>query len=266
MPINKMIKSFQNSKIKQIKKLRKSSQRKKEALFLIDGYKELTLAIQAGIEIETIYYSKDFAKDKDISSFDKKLVLEVSKEIFANISYKEHPDGFLSLAKIKHTSLSDLKLGKNPLILVLEAIEKPGNIGAILRTADASGVDAVILLESKTDIYNPNVIRASLGTVFTNNIVISSQDETIKWLKQNKIKIYATTPQADNDYTEINYNFPIAVLIGTEHDGLGDKLLEIADKKIKIAMNGKIDSLNVSVSTAVVVFEAKRQRKILSTD
>jgi len=255
------ITSTQNPKIKEIIKLRKANKRKKEDLIVIEGQKEVSLALEAGIVIDNLYFSEELAKDKKLAGIDKEKIINVEKNVFEKISLRDNPDGFLVLARAKYLELEKIKLSKNPLVVILESVEKPGNLGAILRTADATQVDAVIITDSRTDIYNPNVIRASLGTVFTNNIVICDTEECLAWLKKNKIKSLATTPDAKKIYTDIDYTSPSAIVIGTEHDGLSDKWLDAVDQKIKISMKGKIDSLNASVSTAVVLFEIVRQRK-----
>ncbi|MFH0955937.1 MAG: RNA methyltransferase [Candidatus Falkowbacteria bacterium] len=254
-----LIVSLQNEKIKNVVKLREAGrERKKQGLFLIEGHREISLALKGGVEIENLFYCQDYIKQE--LKIDEEKIIEVSKKVFDKISYRENPDGFLAVAKIKQEKLAKIKLSPRPLIVILEAVEKPGNLGAILRTADAAGAGAVIINDAKTDIYNPNVIRASQGTVFIVPTVLSSIDETVEFCKNHKIKIFATTPEAKNQYTEINYNAGCAVVMGAEDKGLSKKWLAAADEKIKINMRGQIDSLNVSVSAAIVLFEALRQR------
>jgi len=253
------INSLHNEKIKNILKLREASrERKQQGLFLIEGWREINLALKGGVEIENMFFCQDYIKHE--LNIDEEKLIEVSKKVFNKISYRENPDGFLAVAKLKEVKLEKIKLSSKPLIIVLEAVEKPGNLGAILRTADAAGADAVIINDAKTDIYNPNVIRASQGTVFTVPIVLSSIEKTVSFFKDNKIKIFATTPEAKVEYTGANYKQNCAIIMGAEDKGLSKEWLEIADEKIKIKMNGRIDSLNVSVSTAIVLFEAIRQR------
>ncbi|MFA5360188.1 MAG: RNA methyltransferase [Patescibacteria group bacterium] len=255
-----IIESVQNEKIKNLVKLREASrERKQQGLFLIEGWREINLALKGGVEIENLFYCQDYIKQE--LALDEEKIIEVSKKVFDKIAYRENPDGFLAVAKIKQEKLKSIKLSAKPLIIVLEAVEKPGNLGAILRTADAIGVDAVIINDPKTDIYNPNVIRASQGTVFTVPTVLSSISETVEFCKNNKIKIFATTPETKKEYTGINYNAGCAIVMGTEDKGLSNEWLKTADEKIKIKMSGKIDSLNVSVSTAIILFEVVRQRK-----
>ena len=254
------IESLVNPKIKDIVKLRESSrERKEQGLFLIEGHREISLALKAGVEIENLIYSPGYIKRE--LAVDEEKIIEVSKKVFDKISYRENPDGFLAVARSREQKLTDLKLSANPLLVVLEAVEKPGNLGAILRTADAAGLDAVIINDLKTDLYNPNVIRASQGTVFTVAVVLSSIDETVEFCKEKGIKTLATALSATKKYTDVDYKSGCAVIMGAEDKGLSAKWLKMANEKIKIAMRGQIDSLNVSVSAAVVLFEALRQRK-----
>lgn len=255
------IESLQNSKIKQVVKLGKNHERKKTGLFVVEGLEELGQAHRAEIEMEYILFCSDLLDSiPEYLNDDKGKIYDVSQEVLKKISYKESPDGILAVAKRKEIDLNKLKLKKNPLLVVLEAVEKPGNLGAILRSADASGVDAVIVCDARTDIYNPNVIRASLGTVFSMQVAISNKEEVLIYLQKNKISSFASTPNASQFYTEQNFQESVAVIIGTEHEGLSDFWLQGADKQIKIPMLGVVDSLNASVSAAVVLYEAIRQR------
>ncbi len=258
MPLK--IDSQQNEKIKNIVKLREAGrERKKQGLFVVEGAREINLAMAGGVEIENFYFCPDYSKNKPELAEEK--IIEVSKNVFQKISWRENPDGLLAVAKIKKLALGNIKLSAKPLIIILEAVEKPGNLGAILRTADAAGADAVIINDSGTDIYNPNVIRASQGTAFTVPTVVSSIADTKEFCKKNKIKIFAAAPGAELEYTEADYNSGCAILLGAEDKGLSQDWLKAADQKIKITMRGRIDSLNVSVSAALIVFEAIRQRK-----
>jgi TrmH family RNA methyltransferase len=164
------------------------------------------------------------------------------------------------LAEQKRHALENLALSKNPLLLILEAVEKPGNLGAVLRTADAAGIDAVIICDQLVDFYNPNVIRSSVGCVFTNQIASAPSEHAIEWLKKNKINVYCTYLKASKPYYEIDYTHPAAIVMGTESQGLSNKWIENAEANIIIPMRGKIDSMNVSTAAAVVIFEAARQR------
>ncbi len=259
------ITSLQNPKIKQIIKLKKARERKKNNLIIIEGRHEINMALTGGVNIVELYKCKDFPSDENFKvNVEERKIIKVSKEVFNKISMRDNPDGFLALAKRQELELDKIKLSKNPLIVILESVEKPGNLGAVIRTADAAGVDAIILCDSKTDIYNPNVIRASLGAVFTKQVVECATAEAQAWLRKNNIKSLATTPDTNQLYTEADYSGPSAVVTGAEHEGLSKEWLENADQKIKIPMKGSIDSLNASASAAVVVFEVVRQRSQLS--
>lgn len=254
------IDSLQNEKIKNIIKLRNNGrERKKQNLFLIEGRREINLALKSGVKIEWLFYCPNY--DNQGLEIGREKIIIVSKKIFAKISYRENPDGFLAVAKFRQTKLTAIELSHKPLIIILEAIEKPGNLGAILRTADATGADAVIINDVKTDIYNPNVIRAGQGAIFTIPTIVNSIKETIQFCKNNKIKIFAASPTAEKSYLKVNYNSGCAIVMGAEDKGLSKEWLKAADEKIKIKMRGRIDSLNVSVSAAVILFEALRQRE-----
>ena len=185
---------------------------------------------------------------------------EKTKSVFEKIAYRESTGGIIALVEQRHHTLDRIQLSKNPLILIVEAVEKPGNLGALLRTADAAGVDAVVICDPQTDFYNPNVIRSSVGCVFTKQLATASSLETITWLKANSVKIYCTYLSAARYYHEIDFTSSSAIVMGTEATGLSDLWIENADANIIIPMLGKIDSMNVSTAAAVVIFEAKRQR------
>jgi TrmH family RNA methyltransferase len=194
------------------------------------------------------------------TNFKATVFIKITKQVFDKLAYRENRDGLIALVQATYKSLADIKLSANPLIIVLESIEKPGNLGAILRTADAAYVDAVIVCDKKTDIFNPNVIRSSLGCVFTNQVVTCSADECLTWLEEKKIKSYAAALTATKFYHQADFKNASAIFMGTEADGLSDTILNNANQQIKIPMSGKIDSLNVSTSCSIIVFEAKRQR------
>ena len=255
------ITSATNSKIKLISTLRnKSSKRKEEGLFLIDGLREIKEALKNKVKIEQIFYCEQLVDNFDeLQNFGQELT-KVSYEAFLKACYKDSPDGVIALAKSDKKTLKDLKISKNSLFLVLEAVEKPGNLGAILRTAQASGVDGIILNNQQTDIYNPNVIRASQGFVFSIQVVEASFEETLDFLQKNKIKSFATSLLAKKSYIKSDYTGASAFVFGTEADGLSDNWQKKADELIKIPMMKPMDSLNVSVSAALVLFEALRQR------
>lgn len=257
------ITSIQNQRIKNIVKLQqKSSERKSQNLIVIEGLREIGLAIKSGIEIKSIFFCPEiisYDRIREITD-NESSVFEISRDVYHKIAYRESTEGILVLAEPKYLTLNSLNLRKNPLLIVLESVEKPGNLGAILRTADAANADAVIICDPLTDIYNPNVIRSSVGCVFTKQVVATSSDEALEWLKKKKIRSYAAALTAKKFYHETDFTLPSAIIMGTEADGLTKKWLNGADDQIKIPMNGEIDSLNVSTSTAILVFEAMRQR------
>lgn len=260
----KIVTSLQNSIIKNILKLQeKSRERKKQGLFIIEGKREITLAINAGYCIENILFVDSliaFSELKKITKKDTKL-LQITKEVYQKIAYRNSTEGVIAIAKTKNNNLHAVELtDKNPLVLVLEAIEKPGNIGAMLRTADAANIDLVCIADAKSDLYNPNIIRSSVGCVFTNKIVLGSSEEIISFLKDKNISIYAATLQNSNHYHEEDYKKSSAIVVGTEATGLSEIWRENANQNINIPMQGQIDSMNVSVAAAIILFEAKRQR------
>lgn len=259
------IQSVQNKRIKNIQKLiSKSSERREQNLFVVEGAREINLALSGSYSPDSVFFCPqlsdkiDFFYIKDI--IPAPIFFEVSLPVFQKIAYRENSDGVIALFKPKPHNLNDLKLTKNPLIIVLESVEKPGNLGAILRTADAAMIDAVIVCDPLTDIYNPNIIRSSLGCVFTVQIATANQSSVFSFLKEMKIKTFAAELTASLYYQDVDFTHASALIMGTEANGLTEFWIEKADSRIKIPMRGKIDSLNVSVSTAVLTFEAMRQR------
>lgn len=253
------ITSLQNPRIKNIVKLQeKSSERRKQNLVVIEGAREIGLALEAGLVIGQLYVCDELYGEKEV--LPARQVFHISKEVFDKIAYRENSDGLIALAVPAYVLLEDLQLPENPLIVILESVEKPGNLGAILRTMDASQADVLIVCDPKTDIYNPNAIRSSVGCVFTTRIVISTTEEVQAWLKRKGITSYAAALSATRFYQDTDFRKACAIVMGTEATGLSDAWLENADMQIKIPMRGKIDSLNVATSTAILVFEAMRQR------
>ncbi|MBU2940701.1 RNA methyltransferase [Lacinutrix sp. C3R15] len=260
----KQITSTQNSYIKELVLLKdKSKNRKKSGLFLIEGEREISLALKGKYKLETIlFYPELFSEEQrnKLPISDAEMI-EVSKEIYQKLAYRSTTEGIIAIAKSKQHSIENLKLNTpNPLLLIAEAPEKPGNIGAILRTADAANVDAVIIANPKTDLYNPNIIRSSVGCVFTNKIGTGTTEEIITFLKQNNIAIYSAILQEAVNYHEQDYTKASAIVVGTEADGLSDAWRKASKQNIKIPMQGEIDSMNVSVAAGILIFEAKRQR------
>jgi len=259
----KQITSVQNPYIKSLVQLQeKAKVRKQTGTFLIEGQREIELALKGGYEIETILICTDLAQPSENLNIQKSKhqLIEISKEVYQKLAYRDTTEGILAIAKTKSLALSDLKLSKNPLILVVEAIEKPGNVGAILRTADAANIDAVIIANPKSDLYNPNIVRSSVGCLFTRQIAVGTTEEVIAYLKANNITIYSATLQDSTEYHTQDYTTPTALVVGTEATGLSEKWRTESTKNIIIPMQGEIDSMNVSVAAAILLFEAKRQR------
>jgi TrmH family RNA methyltransferase len=253
------ITSLQNPKVKQIVRLRDDKKtRKAEGLMLVEGHDEIQLALSAGHKPQTLLSSPELASSQ-INGFAAE-TLTVSRKVFEKISYRENPDGWLAIFPLPHTTFDDLKLGKTPFVIVAESVEKPGNLGAILRTADAAHIDALLLCDPRVDLWNPNVVRASRGALFSVPVIETENASALEWLKKNGIRILAATPAANVDYTDVDLREPIAVAVGTEDEGLTDFWLSNAEVKVKIPMMGKVNSLNVSVSAALIVYEAVRQR------
>ncbi len=258
------ITSLQNPLIKNVLLLsEKSRERKKQDLFIIEGLREFKLAVSGKFSIQSVFICPELLLPEEVTNIStsfKAGLVEVSLQVYNRMAYRNDAEGIIALARPKHQGLSDLTLSSNPLILVLEAVEKPGNLGALLRTADAARLDAVIICDPLTDIYNPNAVRSSVGCIFTVPVAVSSTRETLEWLRSKKISSYATSLGADLFYHNCDFRSPAAFVMGTESTGLSEQWLTMADQAIKIPMSGKIDSMNVSVSAAIVVFEARRQR------
>lgn len=270
--MNKQVTSIQNPFIKQLVQLKdKSRERKKTGTFLIEGVREISLALKGGYELETVlFYPELFSEEQlnnlitnvKLSAVEAQLnTIEVSKEVYQKLAYRDTTEGVIAIAKSRNHNINDLKFDtKTPLILVAEAPEKPGNIGALLRTADAANINAVIIANPKTDLYNPNIVRSSVGCVFTNNIATGTTTEIIEFLKAQNINIYAAILQESVDYHTQNYTKPTAIIVGTEATGLSDEWRKNSTQNIIIPMQGEIDSMNVSVAAGILIFEAKRQR------
>lgn len=260
----KSITSIQNSYIKNLIKLQeKSRERKKQGLFIIEGKREISLAAEANYNFETILFDEAIISEKEILSLFNSDInrIKISKEVYQKLAYRGSTEGIISVTKTKNFSLDNIEFkNSNPLILVAESLEKPGNIGALLRTADAANVDAVFIANPKSDLYNSNIIRSSVGCIFTNQIAVGTSIEIINFLQKNNIDIYAATLQNSNEYHKENYKNASAIVVGTEATGLTESWREKATQNINIPMQGKIDSMNVSVAAAIVIFEAKRQR------
>jgi TrmH family RNA methyltransferase len=261
------IKSRQNDQVKNLVRLRERKHRDRQERFLVEGLREIGHAIGAGYAIEDLYYCPECFPGADHTAFIQKARREgilrltrLSEEAFRKASLREGPDGLLATARQAGTALSQLKLPADPLLLVLEGIEKPGNLGAILRSADGAGVHAIILVDCVLDLYNPNAIRSSQGLVFALPIVQVQRDHLRKWLENNGIQICASTPATKLNHWDVDLRGPTALFMGGESCGLSDYWLDCAHRKIRIPMHGQADSLNVAAATAVCLYEARRQR------
>ena len=265
--MTKEISSTQNPLIKQLVQLtEKSRERRKNNLFVIEGVREISLALQGGYSIETLCIAPDICTDAHRSKLLTTVspsteVIFISTEVYQKIAYRTTTEGVIAIANAKTQGLSSLSFNKkNPLILIAEAPEKPGNIGALLRTADAAALDAVIIANPLTDLYNPNIIRSRGGCVFTNQIATGTTQEIISWLKQQEIATYCAALSASVPYHSVDFTQASAIVVGTEATGLSETWLEHSTQNIIIPMQGAIDSMNVSVAAAIITFEAKRQR------
>lgn len=262
----KEITSLQNPIIKRILLLKeKAKQRNIEGVFVIEGRRELGLAIKGGYVIKSLLFEPNYFNESRIDAYKTKgtEIIQITSKIYNKIAYRGSTEGIVAIAESKSHTLEDLKLGSNPLILVAEAPEKPGNIGALLRTADAAHVDAVIIANPRTDLYNSNVIRSSVGGLFTVSIAVATSEETIGFLNERSITIYSAMLQESMPYIDIDFGGASAIVVGPESTGLSKIWRSTANKKIQIPMLGDLDSLNVSVAAGVLLFEAKRQRKFL---
>lgn len=261
-----VLSSAQNPKIKLALELLNSKGRKKHKLFIAEGLREIQIAIKSGFEPTHIFFNSEFIDKKGSHHFKSfpipySQIFEVEKKLFSRFAYREDTEGIAGIFQSRKMALSELTLKKNPLILVLESVEKPGNLGAILRTADAAAIDAILICDPVIDLYNPNVIRSSIGCIFSQKIVICPSEKAIIWLKDRKINIYSTALTADRYYHNVDFRSSSAIVMGTEANGLSDIWLKNCDTQIKIPMLGKIDSLNVSNATAIIAYEAMRQRE-----
>ncbi len=262
-----LLTSAQNVRIKELVHLRERRARDKSGSFLIEGYRELSRALVGQIPLEALY----FCPELFLGTNEPELIAQASsrgaklfrctKELFAKVSYRDRPDGLIAVALQQPHPISHL-LPKHPLplYLVAEAIEKPGNLGTILRSADAVGVDGVVICDRCTDPYNPNVVRASVGTLFTVPIAETTTEEALDWFKEQGVTVLAATPHAKTLYTEADMRRPLAIAVGTEQLGLSKRWMEVADLQVRIPMRGIADSLNVATATTLLLYEALRQR------
>jgi RNA methyltransferase, TrmH family len=265
MPVE-IITSLRNPRLKRLVRLRDRRSRDEERAFLVEGFREVRRALEGKAALDELYFSPDWflgenepallseAKDAGAKLF------ELSKDAFAKVAYRERPDGILAVAPQWQRTLAGLSLPANPLVLVVEAIEKPGNLGTILRSADAAGCHAVVVCDPVTDLFNPNVVRASTGVLFSVPCVVEESATVLAWLKGLRIRVVATTPAAKDLYTDSDLRGPVAVIMGSEQFGLSEFWLRNADIPVRIPMAGQADSLNVAMAALITLFEAVRQR------
>jgi TrmH family RNA methyltransferase len=260
------ITSLQNPRLKRLIRLRDRRARDEEGAFLVEGYREVHRALEKKAALGELFFSRDWflgvnepALLAEAEAAGARLY-ELSKEAFAKVAYRERPDGILAVAPQWKRALADLALPAAPLILVVEAIEKPGNLGTILRSADAAGCDAVIVCDPVTDLFNPNVVRASTGVLFSVPCVVEDSEKVLAWLKARGIRSVATTPAAAEVYSDSDLRGPLAIVMGSEQFGLSEFWLKSADLPVRIPMAGQADSLNVAMAALITLFEAVRQR------
>jgi TrmH family RNA methyltransferase len=265
MPVE-IITSLQNPRLKRLIRLRDRRARDEERAFLVEGYREVRRALEKKVGLDELYFSREWFLGENepallaaAEAAGAKL-FELSKDAFAKVAYRERPDGILAVAPQWRRTLADLRLAANPFVLVVEAIEKPGNLGTILRSADAAGCDAVIVCDPVTDLFNPNVVRASTGVLFSVPCVVEEGERVLAWLRDHGMRTVATTPAAKAAYSDCNLRGPLAVVMGSEQYGLSEFWLKNADLSVRIPMAGQADSLNVAMAALITLFEAVRQR------
>lgn len=258
------ISSLQNPRLKELRLLmEKSKERRETGLFVIDGWKEIIMAKDAGYYIRQLFVRDGSTYKKEIDELwpeDRPESVKVFRDIFDKLAYRGVTSGAIAVAEAREHGLDTIQLSSNPVILVLDAVEKPGNLGAMIRTADATAIDAVICCDTATDVYNPNVIRSSVGCVFVVPVAVASRGETAQWLKNNNIQILTTSLKASIPYTQADFSKPTAFVLGTEATGVDPLWEEVSDQNIILPMLGKNDSLNVSNTAAVLLYETLRQR------
>ncbi|HLL69642.1 MAG TPA: RNA methyltransferase [Micromonosporaceae bacterium] len=258
--------SAQNPRVKALLALRRRRSRERSEVTLVEGYEELALALDAGVSPRTLYHCPELTGAPDERAVLDRVaplgteVIELSRAVFDRVAYRESPDGWLAVVPSVQTDLDRLQIGQGALVLVCEAVEKPGNLGAMLRTADAAGVAAVVAAGPVTDWANPNLVRASKGTLFSVPVGAGSTDEVLRWLAGHALPIVATTPDSDVLISEVDLAGPVAIAVGSEKYGLSAHFLANASVRARIPMFGRADSLNVATSAAIVAYEAVRQR------
>lgn len=259
--------SRQNPRVKDVVKLRSRRVRERQRQILIEGYRELKRALDNGVPVATVFYCEALFQGSNEWPLLEQAraggaeLFATTEPVFRKMAYRDRPEGLLGLAPQQPLTIADLKLGPRPLVVVAEAIEKPGNLGTILRSADATGADAVLVCDPVTDLYNPNTVRASIGTLFSVPVVQVPTAEGLAWLRRHGLQIIAASPHAALEYTEADLRRPSAFVVGSEQYGLSEAWLEAADASVFIPMLGQADSLNVAMATTILLYEAVRQRR-----
>ena len=262
-----MIESPENPRVKHVLGLQRHAQREEERLMVVEGAVEIQRALDSGLRPISIFYRGQFDDESpqrrtmELCRERGAEIFTCSSRVFRKLAYREATAGMVAVVPQFRHSLDEIRLSRNPLLLVAQSIEKPGNLGAILRSADAAGADAVIVCDHCTDIFNPNVVRASVGTLFSLPVIDEDSRKTLAWLRRNGIRIIAAAPHAETDYTDADMRRGTAIVMGEEHGGLSQPWFDAANLKVRIAMRGKADSLNVAAAAAILLFEAVRQRK-----
>lgn len=260
------ITSARNERIKAIEKLFRRRERDRRGLFVVEGLREIEHALRGGVEIQEVFVCPSVSERQENEHIVSLLaqaripLVKVSRSVFSKIAYREDSGGLIAIARAAPKGLSSMPVTNCPLYLVAERVEKPGNLGAIFRSADGAGATGVIIAEPATDIYNPNAIRASLGTIFTVPVALARASDAMRWLKKNRIRIVATSPRAELLYTDADLAQPTAIIVGSEDRGLGKIWMESCDLGVRIPMMGRSDSLNVSAAATILLYEALRQR------
>ena len=262
-----VVTSPSNARVKAIAALHRRRHRDRGGSTAVEGRDEVLLALESGVVLREFWHSPDFGRPVPGDLLDRLVaagtdLVQTSRAVFDKLAYREGPDGWLAIVPAPGVPLAELGLGDAPLVVVCEAVEKPGNLGALLRTADAAGVDAVVSADPRSDWSNPNVVRASKGTVFSVPIAAAGTDEVLAWVQQHGMAVVVGTPDAADLYTDVDLTGSVAIVVGTEKEGVTAGWRAAADVSVRIPMHGRADSLNVATSAALLVYEAVRQRGV----
>jgi len=266
--LRKMISSSQNQRVKEVVHLRRRRERDKQNRMLIEGYRQLLRAYENDYPVDELFICRDLFQGPNeeflIEGFSARgtSIIETAETPFCRMAYRDRPEGLLGVAPQVRKGLGDLQYDNAPFFLVAESIEKPGNLGTILRSVDAAGADGVIMCDSCTDLYNPNVVRASVGTLFTVQVAESTTDETVEWMRENGVVPVLASPHAEVFYTEVDLTRPVAFVVGTEQYGLSEKWMRQEGIRCRIPMHGQADSLNVASTVTLLLYETVRQRQM----